>query len=130
MLIKGGLTLFGGIIVVLVYGGLGILGLSVGKKDEDLVIGGIFLAMAVLVGLIILAFAAVELMAGWRMLKEKPSGRTFGIIASIISLINIPLGTALGIYGLWFLFGEEGKRFYSGGAGINQFPPPPPANWQ
>jgi len=79
---------------------------------------------------VILVFAGVTLMAGWKMLKEKTVGRTWGIAASIISLLSFPLGTALGIYGLWFLFGEGGKNFYRGGNSINNFPPPPPNHWQ
>lgn len=133
LLVKSGLTAFGGLIMVLMYGGLGLFGMSQGKKD-DVFIGGIFVVMAVIVGIIVFAIAAVELMAGWKMLKEKPSGRTWGIVASILMLINVPLGTALGIYGLWFLFGDLGKNFYlSNGMyepGQFQPPPPPPHSWQ
>lgn len=51
-------------------------------------------------------------LASWKMLKRKPRARFWGIIASIVVLTIIPLGTALGIYGLWFFFSAEGKRFY------------------
>jgi hypothetical protein len=74
-----------------------------------------------------------SLVAGLKMWKGKMSGRTWGIIAAIIALLNIPLGTALGIYALWFLFGEEGKNFYLGGGNPNMLssqPPPPPQSWQ
>jgi hypothetical protein len=130
MMIKGGLSAFGALVVVLIYGGIGLFGMSQGKK-EDLVLGGIFVGVAVVVGLILFAFAFVEMMAGWKMFKEKSSGRAWGIVASIASLINIPLGTALGVYGLWFLFGDQGKQFYGlGGQMYNQMPPPPPQNWK
>ena len=44
--------------------------------------------------------------------------------------ISFPLGTAAGVYGMWFLFGDEGKRFYLGG-GQPQFQslPPTPGSW-
>lgn len=133
LFIKAALSAFGGLVVMLMYGGFGLFGMSQGKK-EDLVFGSIFLVVGIVVGLILLAFAFVEFMAGRKMIKEQPSGRTWGIVASIMSLINFPLGTALGVYGLWFLFGDMGKNFYLGG-GMNtpssfQPPPPPPHSWQ
>jgi hypothetical protein len=66
------------------------------------------------------------------MFKERPNARVWGIIGSIVAMLNMPLGTAAGIYGVWFLFGEDGKRFYLGGAQQQQqmFNPPPPNNWR
>ncbi len=110
-LVQGGLQVFGGIMVTLIYGGMGIAFLSNARRSEEQTIGGIFLVLAVVIGLIVLLFAAFSLMAGWKLLKEKPGGRIFGIIASVVALFGFPLGTALGIYGLWFLLGEDGKRF-------------------
>jgi len=131
MLVQGGLQAFGGIMVGLIYGGIGAFVMTNSRRSEEQAMGGIFIAMAFIVGILVLAFAAIALMAGWRLLKEKTSGRTWGIVASIISLLSFPLGTALGVYGLWFLFGEDGKRFYAGGDSVNNFPPPPPPNnWQ
>ena len=130
MFVQGGLQLFVGILVALMYGGIGTFMLTNARRDDEQMMGGMFIALAVIVGLVILAFAGVTLLAGWKMLKEKSGGRTWGIIASIISLISFPLGTALGVYGLWFLFGKGGKSFYAGGNSANNFPPPPPNNWQ
>ncbi|MGI8787827.1 MAG: hypothetical protein ACR2HG_08725 [Pyrinomonadaceae bacterium] len=131
-LVHGGLQLFGGIIIVLIYGGFGIAVLSNARRNEEQAMGGIFLVMAFVVGFIVLLFAGFALLTGWKLLKEKSSGRILGIIASCIALLGFPLGTALGIYGLWFLFGEQGRQFYAGGIGnqMNAYPPPPPNNWQ
>lgn len=86
------------------------------------------------VAIVALAISAVLLIptffAGWKMLKEKSNARIWGIIAAIIALINFPLGTASGIYALWFLFGEAGKQFYTGGNSTSGYPPPPPNSWQ
>ena len=46
-------------------------------------------------------------LASWKMLKRKPRARFWGIIASIVVLPIVPLGTALGIYGLWFFFSGQ-----------------------
>ncbi len=131
-LIQGGLQAFGGIFLALIYGGLGLAFRSNAHKPEEQMMGTIFVILAFVLAPIILIFAGISLTAGYKLLKEKAGARTWGIVASIFALPSIPLGTALGVYGLWFLLGEEGKRFYLGGAQQqNMFsPPPPPQNWQ
>lgn len=64
-----------------------------------------------------IALTAFFVLAGWSLLVKKDWARTIIIAASIIVLFNIPLGTALGIYGLWVMFSEKGRReypFYAG----------------
>lgn len=131
LLVQGGLQALGGIICVLVYGGMGAAMLASARRSEDQTIGLIFVVLAVVVAVFIFAFAGIFLFSGWKLLKETPNARTWGIIACCIALLGFPLGTALGIYGLWFLFGEQGKQFYSGGNPMMyNTPPPPPHNWQ
>ena len=130
MLVQGGLQLFAGLIVGLIYGGMGLGFFAQARTDEERMVGGIFMVMAFIVAPIIFIFAGIFLMAGWKLLKEKSGARTWGIVASIIALFGFPLGTALGIYGLWFLFGEQGKQFYLGGVNQNMYNAPPPNHWQ
>ncbi len=131
-LIQGGLQAFAGIFLAIIYGALGLAFRSSAQQPEQQFMGTIFLVLAFVIAPFVLIFAGINLMAGYKLLKEKAGARTWAIVASIVCLPGIPLGTALGIYGLWFLFGEEGKRFYLGGSPQqNMFsPPPPPQNWQ
>lgn len=131
--VQGGLQLFGGILLAVIYGGIGTMMLSTSHRDEEQMMGGIFLVVGVVVGLIVLVFAAFDIFAASKLLKELSIGRTLGIIVSCLSLMSFPLGTALGIYGLWFLFGDLGKNFYAGvdsSGGQRYTPPPPPNSWQ
>ena len=87
----------------------------------------------VVVGLIMLAIGGFSLLTAFKVIKARPIGRTLGIILSILSLFSFPIGTALGIYGLWFFFGEVGKNFYAGLSDSGYTPPPPPPEpnrWQ
>lgn len=133
LMAHGGLQAVAMIIIGLIYGGLGATFLVAGKSQEKF-IGLIFLVMVVVMGIFFLLFLIPQLWGGWKIFKEKPGARTWGIVGSILSLLSFPLGTAVGVYGLWFLFGEEGKRFYMGGndPGMFQPPqaPPPPQSWQ
>jgi len=131
MLVHGGLQIFGVIIMLLIYGGIGTAMIANARRDEEQMIGGVFIGVMLVVAFISLFFVIPQFVGGWKLLKEKTSARTWGIIASFLCLLSFPFGTAVGIYGLWFLFGEEGKRFYlSGGNMGNNYPPPPPNNWQ
>lgn len=128
-LVQGGLQIFGGLFVALIYGGMGAAFMTQSRRSEDQMMGGIFIVIAIVAVFFILIFAGLNFFAGWRLFKQQLNARTLGIVASCIALLSFPLGTALGIYGLWFFFGDEGKRFYSGNSGAN-FPPPPPQHWQ
>jgi hypothetical protein len=59
------------------------------------------LGAAVLVFLI--AFAVLEIAGGVLLLQGQAAGRIITILFSILSLLNIPLGTVAGVYSLWAL---------------------------
>lgn len=130
-LVWGGLQALGLLISLFMFGGMGAALVATGKNDEQIG-GAVFLGLALFIGVISIAILVPTLMAGFKLLKAQRSARTWAIAAAIIALINIPLGTALGVYALWFLFGEEGKRFYGGSnlAPGSYAPPQPPNSWQ
>ena len=72
------------------------------------------LIVTLLVALLALSLigALFNIAAGIGMVKRKSWARILGVVAAILSLPGIPVGTALGVYALWFLFGEKGKQFY------------------
>ncbi len=73
------------------------------------VLGAIF--TVIFYGVLGLICVLPPALASWKMLKRKPGARLWGIIAAIVVMPIIPLGTALGVYGLWFFFSAQGKRF-------------------
>ena len=76
-----------------------------------------------------LLIGTLYLIAGFGLVKRKPWGRMASIIAAIPSLLGIPIGTALGVYTLWFMTSEKGKNFYLSGGEEAYLPPPPPQSW-
>ena len=52
-----------------------------------------------------------SLVAGYGMLKRRSWARIAGIVASVLSALSFPFGTALCVYSLWFFFGDQGKAF-------------------
>ena len=75
------------------------------------VLGGVFAVVFYVVLGLVLVFPTAA--ASWKMWKRKRHARVWAIIASIAVAPVMPLGTFLGIYGLWFLFSSKGRSFYS-----------------
>ena len=72
---------------------------------------GIGVLGILLVGLCLL-FSLPGLLAGYGLLNYKPWARILTLILCFVNLLNIPLGTVLGLYGLWVLLSREGEQFY------------------
>jgi hypothetical protein len=72
----------------------------------------IFPAAAHLVWLFLSIRVVLCVVAGWGLLERTQWGRIVAIIAAILSLIRIPLGTALGIATLVILLGYRNSTLY------------------
>ena len=134
LMAHSGLQAFAMIIVGLIYGGIGVAMLLGGRKNEDQLVGIVFIAMIAVLAIVALLFILPQVLGGYKIFKEKPNARNWGIAGSILSCLSVPLGTAAGIFGLVFLLGDEGKGFYLIGTPQNVFnpqqQPPPPNSWQ
>jgi hypothetical protein len=64
------------------------------------------------VGTLVLAKAALELLAGWGLLKRAAWARMLSLVLAFFALFSVPFGTALGIYTLWVLLPTESDREY------------------
>jgi hypothetical protein len=100
----------------------GIVGQTASPEDAAVALPIIGLAGSTLV--IFLGLISLPgLITGVGLLKYKSWARILGIVLAAINLINIPFGTALGIYGLWVLLNKETEALFSGvppGAVVSQ----------
>lgn len=64
------------------------------------------------IGLLLLTGGAVGIAAGWGLLQKRPWARMLAIVLGCVSLIDMPLGTALGIYTLWVLLPAKSEQEY------------------
>lgn len=55
------------------------------------------------VGIFLVVTAVAGIVAGWGLLDRRPWARMLAIVLGCAALIDIPFGTALGIYTLWVL---------------------------
>ena len=58
---------------------------------------------------------AIAIASGIGVMNFKPWARILSIICSAISLVQFPIGTALGVYGLWVLFSKETEVLFASG---------------
>jgi hypothetical protein len=95
-LVCGAFTLLAVPIVIIVFS----IPVFLDPKDEGMI-------AVILVGLLVVGVLAVTavpfLLAGWGLLKNKSWGPVAAVIASIVNVFNLPLGTALAVYTFWAL---------------------------
>ena len=65
------------------------------------------------VGLLMAALGLPGLFAGYGLLTRKPWARILAIVVGILSLINFPIGTAIGIYTLWVLMQLVASEYFT-----------------
>ena len=135
----GSLTALAGIAVLLITGGAAkIVTTYAGVSDQDATVAAPIIAtVGVGIAIFFLVLAAPAIIGGVGLLNFRPWSRVLMIIVSLFHLLHIPLGTALGVYGLWVLFSDEGRRLLEGGGRFFQPKPgsypvstaPPPASY-
>jgi len=62
------------------------------------------------IGYLFIGTGAVGLIAGWGLLDRQPWARTLTIVLGALSLVDLPFGTALGIYTLWVLLPAQSEE--------------------
>jgi len=109
----GGCMLLAAAFLFLTMGGVaGIVGATAEPQDAAIAIPILGLAGTALAAFLTF-FALPSLITGYGLLSFKPWARVVGIVLSAISLVNFPVGTALGAYGLWVLLNKETERLFN-----------------
>jgi hypothetical protein len=64
------------------------------------------------IGVLLLISALFGIAAGWGLLTRAPWARMLAIVFGCLNLMDLPFGTALGVYTLWVLLPEASEREY------------------
>lgn len=68
------------------------------------------------IGTVAVAFmfflALPSIAAGIGLIKYQEWGRILALVVGFISLLDVPIGTALGVYTIWVLMNDETKRMF------------------
>jgi hypothetical protein len=102
------------LLMIFVFGGAaGIVGAS-GDPEAAIAVPIIGLTGTALV-IFLLMTSLPGVIVGIGLLRLRPWSRIAGIVISMISLIMIPFGTVVGVYGLWVLFSKDTERLFMTG---------------
>jgi hypothetical protein len=112
-IVLSGLGVCAALFMGLLFGTAG--GVVAANADHDAAAALPFIGLAgsALV-IFLLAVSLPGLITGIGLLKFQPWARIVGIVLAAINLINIPIGTILGAYGLWVLLNKETERLFTG----------------
>ena len=99
-------------ILVIFGGAAGIVGASADAGDAAVALPLIGIAGTGL-AIFLLALSLPGLIAGFGLLKQHSWARILAIVLCALNLINIPLGTIFGAYGLWVLLNKETEQLFS-----------------
>jgi F0F1-type ATP synthase membrane subunit a len=104
-----GLSIFGIIIGAFIFIILTAIGFA--SRDEDAL--AVLAAIGTIVSIFLFVLSVPGIIGGIGLLKRKEWARILILIVSAIDLINIPIGTALGVYSIWVLVNDETVKLFT-----------------
>ena len=111
-IVYGILGVLAGIIILLIFGGLaGVVSVAAHSGDALIavpILGGI----GAFIFILLLALSLPGIVAGFGLIEFRPWARMLTIILSALELMSVPIGTALGIYGLWVLLSPGAEQLF------------------
>jgi len=110
--VYGMLGILAGIVVMLVFGGLaGLVSVADHSGDAKVAIP-ILGAIGAFIFILLLALSLPGIIAGFGLIELQPWARMLTIVLSALELMSVPIGTALGVYGLWVLLSPGGEQLF------------------
>jgi hypothetical protein len=103
-----GLSIVGGLIGIFVFALLTGIGAITQEREAFFILSTIGTS----VGVFLLILSVPGIIGGIGLFNRKEWGRILVLILSAIDLLNIPFGTALGIYSIWVLVQEDTIRLF------------------
>lgn len=110
-IIRGALALLLGMAAFTLLTGIGLF-------TEDPTAFGILGFIGTIAASAMLLLAVPSIVAGIGVLQRREWGRVIALIVGAISLLDFPLGTALGVYTLWLLMDNETRLLFAGPASV------------
>jgi hypothetical protein len=112
-MVYGALGLLMAVLFAALFGGIAtVVGFSA-PLDESVVAVPILATIGALGAGIIAVLSLPRLIAGIGLLYFQPWARILAVVVSVLGLLDFPVGTALGVYGLWVLFTRQGAALFA-----------------
>jgi hypothetical protein len=105
-------ALVGFAILILLGGIAGLVGAAAHDPDAEIAVP-ILGAIGLFICVLLLVLSLPGIIAGIGLLNYQPWARILTIVISALDLLNVPFGTALGIYSLWVLLSREAEALFA-----------------
>ncbi len=106
--VYGSFGIIAALIIMVIFGGAaGIIGIASRQEPDAMIAIPIVTLVGGIIFFVLLITSLPAIVAGIGLLRMASWSRTVAIVVSVLHLFNIPLGTALGVYGLWVLLSKE-----------------------
>jgi hypothetical protein len=86
-------------------------GIGLATREAEAV--RVLTVVGTLIGFLLLILGLPGLAAGYGLLTHRPWSRVLAIVLGIFNLMNIPLGTLIGIYTIWVLLQEKAANYFA-----------------
>jgi hypothetical protein len=73
---------------------------------------GVTAGVFAIIGAVALAWGGAHVWVAALLERRRPSGRVLALALAVVNLLVLPFGTALGIYALWVLLTNDGRRLF------------------
>lgn len=112
-IIWGGITVVLGLLILVVFGGIGGLA-SMQHSENSAAAFPVMMIVGVVVFFLVTCISLPGVICGFGLLRYRNWARIVCLILSVFELLSFPFGTALGIYGLWVLLKPETEALFRG----------------
>ena len=99
------------------------IGLAVNDPDARLVLPVVGTA----VGSLLILLGLPGLLAGYGLLTARPWARILALVVAILNLVNVPIGTIIGIYACWVLLQQPTREYFEQHSAVTAWSPTPTA---
>lgn len=86
---------------------------STGRGSGGEFAAGVTAAAFTGLAIIAIVWGAAHVIVGVPLRRHKPWSRLGALVLGAVDLLLLPYGTALGVYAMWILLHEEGKRVFT-----------------
>ncbi len=105
-IVSNALFLLVGLFGLLFFAGIGVV-------TGDVTAMGVLSVFGIVAALFCGVIALPGILAGYGLLKRRKWGQILGIVVGFLSLVNFPIGTAIGLYTLFVLLQEAATHYFA-----------------
>lgn len=118
-IVLGTMGVIAALICLMIFGAAaGIVGLVAQEEPAARIAVPILGAVGLGLFLFLLVLSAPGIIAGVGLLQLRPWARIVTVILSALNLMNIPIGTLVGAYGLWVMLSLETEKLFRPSSGV------------